>query len=124
MEDFVRRTLLYDFYGELLTQHQQTIYEDVVLNDLSCSEVAREQGVSRQGINELIRKCDRQLEDYEDKLGLVSRFVKIRDTAGAMRTCLDGLLSDADTGEDIALPERKGEFQKLRNLTDTILEEL
>ena len=49
MEKFVERTLLYDFYGELLTEHQQSIYEDVVLNDYSCTEVAAERGISRQG---------------------------------------------------------------------------
>ena len=42
MEKFVRQSLLYDFYGELLTQTQKSIYEDVVMNDLSYSELARE----------------------------------------------------------------------------------
>ena len=49
MEKIVEQTLLYDFYGELLTEHQKQIYEDVVLNDLSFSEVAEERGISRQG---------------------------------------------------------------------------
>ena len=49
MEKFVRQSLLYDFYGELLTQTQKSIYEDVVMNDLSYSELAREYGISRQG---------------------------------------------------------------------------
>ena len=40
MEKFVERTLLYDFYGELLTEHQQSIYEDGGSNDYSCTEVA------------------------------------------------------------------------------------
>ena len=41
MERFVEQTLLYDFYGELLTEHQRQVYEDVVFNDYSCTEVAR-----------------------------------------------------------------------------------
>ena len=45
-----RTDLLYDFYGELLTEHQRRIYEDVVLNDYSLSEVAEELGISRQGV--------------------------------------------------------------------------
>ena len=40
MEKFVEQTLLYDFYGELLTKRQQEIYENVVLEDYSLSEVA------------------------------------------------------------------------------------
>ena len=39
MEEILRQTLLYDFYGELLTEHQKQVYEDVVLNDYSLSEV-------------------------------------------------------------------------------------
>ena len=79
MEKFVEQTLLYDFYGELLTEHQRSVYEDVVLNDYSCTEVAQERGISRQGVHDLIRRCDRILEDYEDKLHLVEIFLKIRE---------------------------------------------
>ena len=78
MEDFVRRTLLYDFYGELLTKHQQSIYEAVVLNDTGYSEVAAEEGISRQGVHDLIRRCNAQLEAYESKLFLVEKFLNIR----------------------------------------------
>lgn len=49
MEQFLQQTLLYDFYGELLTEHQRRVYEEVVLNDISCSEAAEEFGVSRPG---------------------------------------------------------------------------
>ena len=79
MEKFVEQTLLYDFYGELLTEHQRSVYEDVVLNDYSCTEVAQERGISRQGVHDLIRRCDRILEDYEEKLHLVEKFLKIRE---------------------------------------------
>ena len=79
MEKFVEQTLLYDFYGELLTEHQRSVYEDVVLNDYSCTEVAQERGISRQGVHDLIRRCDLILEDYEEKLHLVEKFLKIRE---------------------------------------------
>ena len=79
MEKFVEQTLLYDFYGELLTEHQRSVYEDVVHNDYSCTEVAQERGISRQGVHDLIRRCDRILEDYEEKLHLVEKFLKIRE---------------------------------------------
>lgn len=48
MEKILEQTLLYDFYGELLTEHQRQVYEDVVLNDFSLSEVAAARGISRQ----------------------------------------------------------------------------
>ena len=70
--------MLYDFYGELLTEHQKKIYEDVVLDDFSLSEIASEQGISRQGVHDLVKRCDKILLDYEAKLHLVERFSRIK----------------------------------------------
>ena len=85
MEKILEQTLLYDFYGELLTKHQKEIYEDVVLNDYSFSEVAQERGVSRQGVHDLIRRCNKILEDYERKLRLVEKFVLIKSQIREMK---------------------------------------
>lgn len=81
VERIVEQTLLYDFYGELLTAHQQQIYEAAIFNDLSLSEIAQEQGISRQGVHDLIKRCNRILEGYEEKLGLVARFTKVKNLA-------------------------------------------
>lgn len=78
LEKLERQGLLYDFYGELLTQHQKCIYEDAVFNDLSLSEIADEQGISRQGVHDLIKRCDKILNDYENKLHLVEKFARIK----------------------------------------------
>ena len=78
MEKIVAQGLLYDFYGELLTEHQRRVYEDVVFNDMSLSEIAEEQGISRQGVHDMIRRCNRTLEEYEEKLHLVEKFLNIR----------------------------------------------
>lgn len=78
MEKFVEQTLLYDFYGELLTERQQQVYESVVLEDYSLSEVAEELGISRQGVHDMIRRCNHTLEGYESKLHLVERFLCIK----------------------------------------------
>ena len=66
MEKFVERTLLYDFYGELLTSRQQQVYTNVVLEDYSLSEVAQDLGISRQGVHDMIRRCDKALKVYEE----------------------------------------------------------
>ena len=78
MEKIVEQTLLYDFY-ELLTDHQKEIYEDAVFNDLSLSEIANEQGISRQGVHDLIKRCDRTLNGYEKKLQLIHKFQQTRE---------------------------------------------
>ena len=57
IESIVNRDLLFDFYGDLLTEHQKRIFEAVVFDDRSVSEVAREEGISRQGISDLIRRA-------------------------------------------------------------------
>ena len=105
MEKFVEQTLLYDFYGELLTEHQRSVYEDAVLNDYSCTEIAQERGISRQGVHDLILRCDRILRGYEEKLHLVERFLKIR-------------------GKVEEIQERAEEPETVRALSREILEEL
>ena len=79
MEEIVKKALLYDFYGQLLTEHQRVLYEDIVLNDLSYAEVAKEEGISRQGVYDLIKRCDKLLLGYEEKLHLVERFSRIKE---------------------------------------------
>ena len=89
MEKIVRQSLLYDFYGELLTEHQKKIYEDVVMNDMSYSELADVYGISRQGIYDMIKRCDRLLEGYEDKLKLVEKFVFAKDKISDIKINID-----------------------------------
>ncbi len=88
MEKILEQTLLYDFYGELLTEHQKQIYEDVVLNDYSFSEVASERGISRQGVHDLIKRCNKILQEYESKLHLVEKFVSIKSRVEEMEKSL------------------------------------
>jgi len=97
MEKIVEQGLLYDFYGELLTAHQKRIYEDVVLNDLSPSEIAKEQGISRQGVHDLIKRCDKLLEEYEAKLQLVAKFMKVRELAARMDELAEEWVRTKDT---------------------------
>lgn len=75
MDEIEKKALLFDFYGELLTEHQKSIYADIVLNDLSYSEVAKDEGISRQSVYDLVKRCDKILEDYERKLQLVAKFL-------------------------------------------------
>jgi predicted DNA-binding protein YlxM (UPF0122 family) len=79
MEKIVKQGLLYDFYGALLNDHQRSIYESVVYDNMSLSEIASEHGISRQGVHDLIKRCDKSLEEYENKLHLVERFMAIKD---------------------------------------------
>ena len=101
MEKIVEQGLLYDFYGELLTEHQRNIYEGVVFNDMSLSEIAEEQGISRQGVHDLVKRCNKILAGYEEKLKLVQKFnqtkqmdEEIKELAGAYKRTGDKSLID------------------------------
>lgn len=95
MEKIYQQALLYDFYGELLTEHQRSIYEDAVCNDLSLGEIAQDRGISRQGVHDLIRRCDKSLQEYEAKLQLVEKFMNARDKVEKIIS----LAEDSESGQ-------------------------
>ncbi len=101
MEKIVEQGILYDFYGELLTDHQRKVYESVVYDNLSLGEIADDLGISRQAVHDLIKRTDRILADYEAKLGLVRKFDEVKKSIALVekeiRSC------DTDT-----IPDDKG----------------
>jgi predicted DNA-binding protein YlxM (UPF0122 family) len=113
MEKIVERSLLYDFYGELLTDHQKMIYEDAVFEDMSLGEIAQEYGISRQGVHDLIRRCDNSLLEYENKLHLIQRFLNVKDRIKEI-----DLLTE---NEELS---RRELAERIRHISGQILEEL
>ncbi len=89
MEKIVEQSLLFDFYGELLTEHQKQVFEDVVLNDYSISEVAADLNISRQGVHDMIKRCNKILNDYESKLHLVHKFIHIKEKVNEIHELTD-----------------------------------
>lgn len=114
MEKIVEQALLYDFYGELLTDHQRSVYEDVVLNDYSLSEVAQELNISRQGVHDMIKRCSKILTGYEEKLHLIKRFVTIKEKVSQIRILT----------RDYEEQEIKELMRQIEDISYEILEEL
>jgi predicted DNA-binding protein YlxM (UPF0122 family) len=114
VEKIVEQSLLYDFYGELLTQHQRRIYEDVVFNDYSLSEVAEDEGISRQGVHDLIKRCDKQLKGYEEKLHLMGRFMQTKKDVELIKSYAKELKEN----KNFELAD------KICNISDRILNEI
>ncbi|MCL5046543.1 MAG: YlxM family DNA-binding protein [Actinobacteria bacterium] len=83
IEKLLHISLLFDFYGQLLTVRQRELVELYFQNDLSLGELAGEFGVSRQAIHDILKRAREMLEEYEAKLGLVQRHldqqVKLRE---------------------------------------------
>lgn len=114
METIFERTLLFDFYGELLTKRQQEIYEDVVMNDMSLSEAAEAYGISRQGIHDTLKRCEKTMQEFEEKLHAVEQFESIRKSIAAMHE----ILIDTENG----IPEEVR--AKLTSAAQEILKEI
>ncbi len=114
VNEILKQALLFDFYGELLTDHQKEIYGQFIQEDLSLGEIAREAGISRQGVHDLIKRCEQSLQGYEEKLHLVEKFMKIKSKVGQMDELLDGYQEDHVSEL----------LEQIRGLAGEILEEL
>lgn len=97
-------TLLYDFYGELLTATQREYFELYYSDDLSLREIADLKGISPQGVRAVLVRCEALLREYEEKTGGVRRFRERRETVAALRETA-GRLMELTDGEARALAE-------------------
>jgi len=115
MEEAVFRTMLFDFYGELLTDKQREYFHLHYNEDMSLAEIAQSEGISRQGVWDIIRRGEESLRRFEEKTALVARFGAQRETVAVMEQQLQQLLPLTE-GEARALTESLTEkVQELRN---------
>ena len=80
MEDRIETGWLFDFYGPLLTDRQRELLALYCEEDLTLSEIAAREGISRQGVYDAVRRGERTLSQYEAQLGLLARYRRL--TAG------------------------------------------
>jgi hypothetical protein len=114
LDEIVQLSILYDFYGELLSEHKKQLFEDYILNDLSLSEIAEERKISRQGVHDMIRRCSRELKDYESKLALVQKFQSAKEKLNTIKEISQTIRQSGDlTG-----------MSTIETLADEILKEL
>lgn len=114
LDEIVRQSILYDFYGELLSDHKKRIFEDYILNDLSLGEIAAEQGISRQGVYDIVKRCTTELRDYEDKLELIHKFRIIKEKVEQIKEIVNDAVNKSDAGN----------ISQISALADDILKEL
>ena len=112
MEKIFEQAMLYDFYGELLNEHQKAVYEEYVLDNLSLSEIAQERGISRQGVHDLIKRADKTLNEYESKLQLIRKFMNIKDKVNRINEISVSMTADKEAAS------------KIVSITNEILDEL
>ena len=63
-----------DFYSELLTEKQRDTMDLYYNNDYSLAEIAQDLDISRQGVRDFIKRGEKQLEEFEEKLGMVNKY--------------------------------------------------
>lgn len=83
--------MLYDFYGDMLTEKQAEAIELYYNEDLSLAEIAEPLGISRQGVRDNIKRGEKQLYELEEKLGLVQRFLQIGKKLEGASELLDSM---------------------------------
>ena len=99
LQNIVELTILYDFYGELLGEHKKEIFGEYIIDDLSLGEIAQDEGISRQGVYDIIKRCSVKLRDYEKKLGLVKRFESIKTNAERIQALAEVIRNTSDEQE-------------------------
>jgi len=106
-----RMTMLYDFYGELLTERQKEFFDLYYNEDLSLAEIAENAGISRQGVRDVIVRAEGVMQEVEDKTGLIRRFE-------AQRPHLDAIIAAAN--EIKTINYRQYEHPRLTELAEII----
>ena len=95
--DALQMTLLFDYYGELLTDRQRMCFDLRHNQDLSLAEIAQELNVSRQGVHDNLSRAEALLMNMEEKTGCVRRDQKCRNAAQAILTAARQLRNHSDT---------------------------
>ena len=88
-----RMTMLFDFYGELLTERQKEFFDLYYNEDLSLAEIAENYGISRQGVRDVIVRAEGIMTEMEDKTGIIKRFHLMRGQLDSAAESLDSILA-------------------------------
>lgn len=112
IDERLKLSMLYDFYGALLKENQRRMFEASVLKDFNFSEIALDEGITRQGVCDTVKRTIKQLRNYEEKLGLVAKFEEQKRLIKELYKKLDAINITND-----------GKLQEIYGLLEKILEE-
>lgn len=111
IEERMELSMLYDFYGALLKENQQRMFEASILEDFNYSEISEDEGITRQGVYDTVKRTIKQLRMYEEKLGLVAKFNEQKRLAGTLKEKL----------EKADIPDNDGIREEIYSLVEKIL---
>ena len=110
-----RMTMLFDFYGDILTDRQRELFDLYYNEDLSLAEIAENCGISRQGVRDVIVRAEAAMNELEDKTGLLKRFMRMQDSVDAIVTAANEIKT---------INYRQYEDSRLTELADKITAEV
>ena len=122
IDEITQASLLYDFYGQLLSRRQKECMELYYEENLSLSEIADEFGISRQGVSDALRNAVRALNEYERKLGLVEKLQKTNQAIAEIDSIIDGVAAGMiqETGQESA--QVVAELKRVKDIIDKLEE--
>ena len=86
-----RMTMLYDFYGDLLTDRQKEFYDLYYNEDLSLAEIAENHGITRQGVRDIIVRAEGTLQEVEDKTSLIRKHHAMQEELGNLSSMVNDI---------------------------------
>lgn len=96
-----RMAMLFDFYGDLLTERQKEFYDLYYNEDLSLAEIAENYGISRQGVRDVIVRAEAAMTEIEDKTHIIRRFCRTQQEVAAIDDAAGRLLDAANSGRTV-----------------------
>ena len=115
-----RMAMLYDFYGDVLTDRQKEFFDLYYNDDLSLAEIAENAGISRQGVRDVLVRAEATMQEVEDKTGIIRRFE-------AQRPQLEQLRQDAQQLVELAAQRDQADMEllalRVRDTADQLLKE-
>lgn len=117
LDKITETSLLYDFYGQLLTERKRQVMELYHEENCSLAEIAEDFGISRAAVHDSLKSAEKSLREYEEKLGLVRRFVKSSEAIGKIDQMIAKLSSKYDDN-----PELVKELDKIKKVIDKMEE--
>ncbi len=117
MDKILFLTMLYDFYGDLLTDKQKEVFELYYLNDLSLYEISSQYNISRQAVLDNIKRTEKSLLHYEEKLSLIEKYLNQKKIIDKTINNIENIISN--NGLDLSSASLLNDIKKsLSSLLD------
>ncbi len=114
MEKTIKISILLDIYGKLLTQKQRELLNDYYNNDLSLSEIAENENITRQAVRDNLKKGENKLFEYEEKLEYMKK-------TEIQKEKINSIISDIEKLKKSNLEIIYKELENIKNNLNTLL---